>query len=208
VRPEALTTDGVGAIRFRGSRWVAVDSLTFRHPESGRRLQFARDQSGRIRYANAGPDGFERLDAALVDRVAAWAGSDRSPGALRSLLAAADAATDRDRAMAALAARAPAVDPAGTFLFRPEGMESGEPMRLVLRRVDGEWEGWVQPRPDRPRRAVRRVIVGGNELWVVVEVPGGELDLRLTIDGDRVVGTLREGLETIVVVGRHVPAVP
>lgn len=208
VRPEELVAEGPGAVSFLGTRWIAQDSLTFGRPGSGTKLRFARDDAGVVRYANAGTNGYERLDGTLVNRVSAWAGEGRSPGALRTLLAAADAAADRARAMAVLAARTPAVDPAGTFLFRPEGAEAGEPMRLELERTDDGWEGWVQPRPDRPRRPVRRVIIGGNDLWVVVAVPGGEMDLRLTIEGDRVAGVLQEGLERIPVVGHRAPPDP
>jgi hypothetical protein len=110
--------------------------------------------------------------------------------------------------MAALAARPPAVRPAGTFLLRPVGADDAEPMRVELRETDGRLAGWMQPRPDRPRRTVRRVIVGGNEIWLVVEVPDGELDVRLVVDGSAVSGTIREGLEEIPLRGQFVASHP
>jgi len=208
LRVERIESRGPGALEFRGARWVAVDSSTFQREGSGATLRFGRDDAGHIRFANAGQDGFERLDAALVDRVSAWMGPEREPEALRTQLARATAFDDRGRAMAVLAARPPALRPAGTFLLHPVGSEDGEPIRVELRDTDGRLEGWVQPRPDRPRRTIGRVIVGGNEIWLVVDVPGGELDVRLVVDGSAVSGTVREGLEEIPVRGQYVASRP
>jgi len=204
VQTERIESAGPGALRFRGARWLAVDSVTFRREDSGATLRFARDDAGVMRYANAGQDGFERLDARLIERVTTRMGPGREPEALQTELAKATAYDGRAQAMAALAARPPALQPAGTFLFRPAGAEGGEPMRVELQAVDGGFAGWVQSRPDRPRRTVSRVIVGGNEVWIVVDVPGGELDIRLVVAGATVTGTIREGLEETPINGQFV----
>jgi len=140
--------------------------------------------------------------------VAEWMGPGHAPEALQARLAQVVSDEERQRDMAALAAVPPTVDPIGTILFTPVGSDRSEPMRVELSRTGGTIEGWFQSRPDRPRRPIRHVVVGGNEVWLVVEVPGGVLDLRLVIEESSVSGRLREELEEVPVSGRYVPPGP
>jgi CubicO group peptidase (beta-lactamase class C family) len=314
---ERVDEAGPGALTFRGERWVATGPLSFRAEGSGRTLRFRRDAGGTVRYGNQGQDGLERLDDALIERVAGAMGPAWDPDVLRARVArlkgewatalplyraladrrtapgfryylglsalhagepeqavavlsrggfgprlegraayyhgaalaalgrraeARDAvvearrlgftdagalrrdpwwgelaydpeivgvldptATARLRAMQELASVPAAFSPLGTFELRPAGVEGGEPMRVRVRADGPDPDGWFQPRPDRPRRELVRVIGGGSEVWLVARTPDGQLDFRLTVEGARVTGTLIEGSEEIQVAGRFIP---
>ena len=208
LRVEHLAADGPSAIVFLGASWEALDTVTYRNVETGTLIRFARDGEDRLRFANAGWDGFERLDEDLLARVERRLGPNRTAGALQALWSRVEQANSRQDELAELAERAAEVAVSGIYLLHPVGVEGLEPMRVELYETGKGYTGWARARPDGPNRSVARVVAGGDEVWIVVEVPGGELDIRLRVDGQTVSGTIAEGLELMEVTGEHRPGNP